>query len=297
MYNTQGDVVALTDTRGNVAATYAYDAWGNPTQIVDGSGNDVSNNATHVANVNPYRYRGYRYDGETGMYYLMSRYYSPEWGRFVNADDMGIVQGSSNYLLGGNGFAYCGNSPVMRTDPTGYYTESNYNWGIRDESAMPPRPTKTRTISNLNGISWATTGSVSGEKHCGPTAITNLALYFAARGKKDLKVKDAKGTFNAIYPKYAGKGPHPTIAGKAKNYFKSKKVTLNYSVVGSINTVKKAIDNNRPVGALLKKGGAWHWVICVGYRMYDSQQFYMRLVDGWYNQSNRFYKPHVGSDW
>ncbi|WP_242865320.1 RHS repeat-associated core domain-containing protein [Clostridium sp. ATCC 25772] len=37
---------------------------------------------------NPYRYRGYRYDTETGYYYLQSRYYNPEWGRFLNVDGL-----------------------------------------------------------------------------------------------------------------------------------------------------------------------------------------------------------------
>jgi RHS repeat-associated protein len=45
--------------------------------------------------MNPYRYRGYRYDAETGLYYLQSRYYNPEWGRFLNADcQVRVVIGS-----------------------------------------------------------------------------------------------------------------------------------------------------------------------------------------------------------
>ena len=120
VYNTQGDVIALTDTSGAVVAEYAYDAWGNPTGIKDGAGNDVSNNVAHIANVNPYRYRGYRWDSEIQMYYLMSRYYSPEWGRFVNFDDVTIIQENSSKLLSGNGFAYGNNHPVMMIDPTGH---------------------------------------------------------------------------------------------------------------------------------------------------------------------------------
>ena len=54
--------------------------------VTDGSGVDVSSNASHVGNINPLRYRGYYYDTETGLYYLNSRYYDPETGRFINAD-------------------------------------------------------------------------------------------------------------------------------------------------------------------------------------------------------------------
>ena len=75
IYNAQGDVVELYDTSANVVAKYAYDAWGNPVSITDGNGNDVSGNPNHIANINPFRYRGYYYDAETGFYYLQSRYY------------------------------------------------------------------------------------------------------------------------------------------------------------------------------------------------------------------------------
>ena len=68
---------------------------------------------------NPFRYRGYYYDTETGLYYLQSRYYNPEWGRFISADvpetlfDIG-------YFDNVNLFLYCGNNPIMYYDPEGY---------------------------------------------------------------------------------------------------------------------------------------------------------------------------------
>lgn len=72
--------------------------------------------ASTVGEKNPYRHRGYRYDSEIGLYYLNSRYYNPEWGRFINAD--GLV-GVSGDLLGHNMFAYCQNNPVNPTDSNG----------------------------------------------------------------------------------------------------------------------------------------------------------------------------------
>ena len=65
---------------------------------------------------NPFRYRGYYYDVETGYYYLQTRYYDPEWGRFLNAD--GYISTGTG-MLGYNMFAYCNNNPVINTDPNG----------------------------------------------------------------------------------------------------------------------------------------------------------------------------------
>ncbi len=53
------------------------------------------------------------------MYYLQSRYYDPNTGRFINADDTSVLQATQGDLLGANLFAYCGNNPVMNSDPSG----------------------------------------------------------------------------------------------------------------------------------------------------------------------------------
>ena len=100
--NTQGDVIRLVDINGNVAASYRYDPYGKATSAL----------GSH-ANINPLRYRGYVFDHETGLYYLQSRYYDPETGRFLNADNL-ISTGQG--LLGNNMFAYCLNNPACRKD-------------------------------------------------------------------------------------------------------------------------------------------------------------------------------------
>lgn len=95
--NAQGDIIGLFDKTGAQVVSYTYDTWGKLISI-DGSLKDT------VGVKNPYRYRGYRYDTETGLYYLQSRYYNPEWGRFINAD--GIIGHIGTFLLQ-NMFAYC----------------------------------------------------------------------------------------------------------------------------------------------------------------------------------------------
>ena len=91
----QGDVIALYRSDYNstsksysptLIATYTYDPWGAPTGIYDANGSTISQTAYHVAAYNPFWYRCYRYDGDTRLYYLQSRYYDPAIGRFINAD-------------------------------------------------------------------------------------------------------------------------------------------------------------------------------------------------------------------
>jgi len=114
--NSRGDVEEIwTGGTAGMSARYYYDAWGNVTSIKDANGKEITS-ATNVANVNPFRYRGYYYDTETGLYYLGSRYYDPATGRFINAD--GMVDTGQD-LNGANMFAYCGNDPVNREDPSG----------------------------------------------------------------------------------------------------------------------------------------------------------------------------------
>ena len=107
--NLQGDIIGLIDKNGTEVVSYTYDTWGKPISI-EGSLKDT------VGVKNPYRYRGYRYDSETGLYYLNARYYNPELGRFINADAIG---GEIGTVLSHNGFAYCMNNPVNMEDPSG----------------------------------------------------------------------------------------------------------------------------------------------------------------------------------
>ena len=119
-YNAQGDVIGIYDASGTVVATYAYDEWGNCTvQVLAADSNGhAADSPDHIAQVNPFRYRGYFYDDETGLYYLNSRYYDPETCRFLNAD--GVVQ-TGQGMLDKNMFAYCSNNPVMHKDPSGQF--------------------------------------------------------------------------------------------------------------------------------------------------------------------------------
>ena len=104
--NLQGDILKVITATGTEAATYTYDAWG---KLLTSTGD--------LADINPLRYRGYFYDTETSLYYLKSRYYNPEVGRFINPDVFATTDVDG--VLSANMFAYCENNPIRNSDSSG----------------------------------------------------------------------------------------------------------------------------------------------------------------------------------
>ena len=117
--NLQGDIVAIADATGEIKYTYTYDSWGKVLST-NGQGNSSPSvlDTSSPANINPFRYRGYYYDGINEIYWLQSRFYDPSTGRFLNADGY-VTTGQG--LLSTNMFLYCGNNPVNRLDSNGAF--------------------------------------------------------------------------------------------------------------------------------------------------------------------------------
>ena len=105
--NLQGDITGILDSSGTCVATYTYNAWG---KLLSSTGD--------LASINPLRYRGYYYDAETELYYVSSRYYDPEIGRWINADS---YHSTGQGIIGNNMFAYCLNNPVNYYDSDGSF--------------------------------------------------------------------------------------------------------------------------------------------------------------------------------
>lgn len=99
----QGDVIKIYDESGTVVSEYIYDAWGNIVAVYGDK---------DIAKVNPFRYRGYYQDNETGFYYLQSRYYDSQTKRFLSADSFISLSYSNLY-------AYVVNNPTNMYDPSG----------------------------------------------------------------------------------------------------------------------------------------------------------------------------------
>ena len=108
-FNLQGDIIGIIDSNGNKVVEYTYNEWGEILGI-------TGTLADSIGQKNPFRYRGYYYDAETGFYYVSSRYYDPEIGRFLNAD---AAIGQIGNVQSHNMYAYAFNNPVMYSDPDG----------------------------------------------------------------------------------------------------------------------------------------------------------------------------------
>lgn len=148
----QGNIVSIEAFEGEYFFNFVYDAFGNV--MLDISGAAIDRMQENIKNSDcwvekllyaiggalaitvasgitfacvPNAYKGYIYDLETGLYYCQSRYYSPAWGRFINADDTALLELTVGDVHGANLFAYCGNDPVNNIDPTGLLGKCWYN--------------------------------------------------------------------------------------------------------------------------------------------------------------------------
>jgi RHS repeat-associated protein len=143
--NLQGDVLGLIDSSGTTVASYTYDPFG---KVLSATGS--------IAEKNPLRYRGYYYDSESGLYYLLSRYYDPNTCRFINADSQISADES---LIGLNLFSYCANDPVNKFDPLG---KDWWHWAI--------------------GAAIVVTCAIATVVICGGIAAAATAVYMVCNG-------------------------------------------------------------------------------------------------------------------
>ncbi|MBQ8427334.1 MAG: RHS repeat-associated core domain-containing protein, partial [Clostridia bacterium] len=137
---------------GYIVATYEYDAWGNIT-YQEGA----------IADINPFRYRGYYYDNETGFYYLQTRYYDPTTMRFINADNYELIAQLSIVTGKLNMYAYANNNPIMYTDETGEGLLTVFVFALLSAGAnlLGQVLIEGKSLENVNlahvGIEFATT--------------------------------------------------------------------------------------------------------------------------------------------
>ena len=153
----QSNITAILDFGGRVVVRYEYDAWGNHV-VTDANGVEITD-ATNLGMVNPFRYRGYYYDTETGLYYLKSRYYDPDIGRFFALDDIEYIDPE---IIGGlNLYAYCGNNPVMNVDPNGNFGIGLFLIGLAVSSLLTWRVSEIVGSQVVGGASSVINGGTA----------------------------------------------------------------------------------------------------------------------------------------
>ena len=111
IHNLQGDIVGIIDNTGTKVVSYTYDAWGKPLST-------TGSLAATLGKLSPFRYRGYVFDEETGLYYLRSRYYRSNGCRFFSAD--AII---SKRIIASNLYQYCRNNAIIFSDSNGFEEE------------------------------------------------------------------------------------------------------------------------------------------------------------------------------
>ncbi len=143
--NLQGDIAAIYNANGVKIGSYTYDAWGVCTYTAASGATTLEKSI--LISYNPFRYRGYYYDTETGFYYLQSRYYNPNWGRFLNADT--ITDGGAG-IIGNNIFIYCANDSINNTDPNGQWIIKNAIKWVTKNIAKPFVKNVQKSLSKVD---------------------------------------------------------------------------------------------------------------------------------------------------
>ena len=175
--NIFGDIIGILDSNYNEVVTYTYNSWGLLT-------NKTDTTTINLSTINPFRYRSYYYDEETNLYYLNSRYYNPEWGRFVNAD---FSVFSNNDLVSGNLYAYSSNNPVNFCDDSGKSIFSAIGKALKKAVN-----TVTKAINNIKKNVQKKINSTSKSIKETSSIVTMFAKSFGANNNRKLSSNERK---------------------------------------------------------------------------------------------------------
>lgn len=263
LHNVQNDVIGLVDSAGNKVVSYQYDSWGRILSVTDST-------TTKAGSKNPFRYREYYWNDESQLYFLNTRYYDPEVGRFLNPDDIGVIEIGEVGYNDKNLYAYCDNNPIMRVDVKGEFW--NFILGaaiggtISAGYEIISQAVNNGGFKNINmkkvGIA-ALSGAASGALASGTLRRGGQALLGAANSldvylinqKMDKKEITVTGAMMSI----AVGGVSGLIGGHGTRYHKNAYakalgIQSRWKKTGnpSYNGITQAIKNARP--GITKKG-------------------------------------------
>ena len=253
VHNLQGDIVAILDSNGTAVVQYKYDAWGKPIS-------KTGTLASTLGTIQPFRYRGYVYDEETGLYYLRSRYYNVSNIRFLNADEL---------LASCNLFAYCNNSPTCNLDSSGTSTQSaNSNTPVPSYSPCPtpapgPSPGPSPIPPYYNPIMYEVPLYRQGQYNlCWATSQIMLEDYTSGISRSDQEAWTAAYSLAVeTYGKKWNDGGQPT---KISRFQSSKTLFGNYL---SMERIYSLLEKHGPLYIIYKNpspNGLGHTVVLTG---------------------------------
>ncbi len=179
--NAQGDITCVVDGSGKKQISFTYDAFGEVTECYHATNVTTFPGFVElmvqkaVRLLTPFGYRGYCYDTFTGLYYLQSRYYDPNVGRFINADDTNYLNATGT-VLGCNLFAYCENDPVNKVDYTGTISLSKV-FGATSVVSAILSALATITLLAFRNTPW---GSIFSAIIAAAGIAANVYSYFSA---------------------------------------------------------------------------------------------------------------------
>lgn len=148
--NLQGDIVAILNSAGTVVVSYVYDAWGRPIAT-------TGSMADTLGVLNPFRYRGYVFDEETGLYYLRSRYFNWTLCRFINEDSIIVSAYIDSFA---NQFTYCDNNAINNSDPDGLLYLSAYHNKVQEDVLEQLRARGDIAGKEIGFFKWGESGRI-----------------------------------------------------------------------------------------------------------------------------------------
>lgn len=164
MRDVLGNILGIIDSSGNLVVQYTYNAWGKILGI-------TGSKATTIGEYNPFRYKGYYCDDETGMYYCHNRYFVPEWSRWLNEDNIVFLEKETAI---NNLFLYCENNPIMMSDIDGNFalTLSFSAWLLASVFAVSLVAIESTTHVIQNSVS----SIISGLSHHSSPSLNNSGM-------------------------------------------------------------------------------------------------------------------------
>ena len=286
--NLQGDVARIFNANGYLVARYVYDAWGNHT-VYDSNGN-INTDENFIGNINPFRYRGYYYDVETGLYYLNTRYYDPFACRFINADDISYIEPET--INGLNLYSYCGNNPINGYDPYGTWDWGKF-WGILGMAVgtalfVVAVVASAGTVGALVGVGAAAIG-FSATAVSVTATIATISTYAAASGIALFGISDiievGSNGFNPIRDVLMGK--NQTAYNVTKGIFVS--FGIFATIAGSIGPkILQKVASNYGTAVYNKAGDL------VGHKLDFSKKDWSARIDAVTHGNPKYHhNPHV----